>query len=173
MRPQLQPLSVRLSPDDLAFLAGLQREGCVSAGDKVRALIGEARKAADIAVDPDRMLDWASNALADARAGLRAAERAAGMHSLLVAQIYDALTSVLAQARPGAGTGAGAAELKAFEAGLVGATLDLVDIILRQAVTTSAAAYDNSVVNRLLEAHRETLLLVATRLNSSTENKGQ
>src|SRR3712207_122072 len=82
-------LSTRITDEDAAFLARLQIEGAQTPSDKIRALIGEARRRHESARDYRSALRRVAELLAPTQQELQATEHATGKHSELVRLMTD------------------------------------------------------------------------------------
>ncbi|MDP2214339.1 hypothetical protein [Phenylobacterium sp.] len=158
------PLSVRLAAEDVAFLARLEIDGTVTASDKIRALIRQARERAEEAGSFAQALTISHDQVAPALRGLRMLEQEGGLHSevaiglLTIAEEYLALA--LAAPRPGEAKPAEA--LVAHEARLVDCATRMTGLLLRWGVTPTAPAYDKAVVTRHLHSLIDLMNLIST-----------
>lgn len=139
------PVSLRLSADDAQWLASLEIPGASSPGEKLRALLREARAGAS-RTQPEDYAGWLArtSAAADGPArSLHLAEFAHGMHSELLARfstwLPEALAFCLATA-PDADTGPD--ELRAFEAGVAERLGVVAQQLLQLAVAGAPPTYD-------------------------------
>jgi len=157
------PLSVRLAGEDVSFLARLEIDGAVTASDKIRALIRQARERAEGAGSFEQALTISHDQLAPALRALRMLEQEGGVHSevaiglLTMAEEYLAL----ALATPGPGEAEPAAALVAHEARLVDCATRMTGLLLRWGVTSTAPAYDKAVVTRHLHALIDLMNLIS------------
>lgn len=157
------PLSVRLAGEDVAFLARLEIDGAVTASDKIRALIRQARERAEDAGSFEQALTISHDQLAPAMRGLRMLEQEGGVHSevavglLTMAEEYLALA--LTAPRPGETNPVGA--LVAHEARLVDCATRMTGLLLRWGVTPTAPAYDQAVVTRHLQSLIDLMNLIS------------
>src|SRR5687768_6364358 len=115
-------LSVRISDDDAAFLARTAIDGAATPSDKMRAIIGEARRYREERDDYAGCLRLLREMVGPAQDGWREAERAAGQRSELPLALLEWLTEALAFVmthvpEPEAG-GKLRSALEAFEGGL-------------------------------------------------------
>ncbi|PVM82788.1 hypothetical protein DDF65_10660 [Caulobacter radicis] len=159
------PLSVRLSEEDALFLAGLELEGAITASDKVRGLIRQARRRAETPAGWDAALAAAHDIAAPALKALRAAELASDRHSTVALALTTAVEEMLAVllAAPAELAGASPEALARHEARLVDCAARLTEQMLRWGVTPSAPAYDPTIVSRRVAALGElTRLITAT-----------
>jgi hypothetical protein len=144
----MEPLSARIPSDLYLWLAQLQVEGATTNSDKVRVLLGQLKRQHDGALDYVAAHAWARDLMGGLRESLIRAEGRTGRHSEVVSLLLDHLTSMLAlvvsQAPPSEG------DATKFEEALVRRTFAMVDTLLRQGTSSYAAAYDPTVVRRLI-----------------------
>lgn len=150
------PVSGRL-PDDLyAWLAALSLEGATTVSDKMRVAVANLKRMHDGDGDYIGALSMYRDLGRGTREHVAALEQSTGQHSEVLAALMEHLPALMAglhSAQP-----ATLAEAKRLESQLVKRTMQLAETILRQAVTTTAAAYESDVVvqnaDRLLELAR-------------------
>ena len=149
--------------EDVAFLARLEIDGTVTASDKIRALIRQARGRADGAGSFGQALAISHDELAPALHGLRLLEQEAGIHSEVAVGLMsiaeEHLALALAAPRPGESRPAEA--LITHEARLVDCAARMAGLLLRWGVTKSAPAYDKAVVTRHLHALMDLINLIS------------
>ncbi len=155
------PLSVRLSEEDTAFLAGLEMEGAVTASDKIRGLIRQARQRA---ASPDSFpvaLALSHEHLAAAVRSVRLIEEEIGAHSDVTAGLMTTAEEflALALAAPRAGD-ATLEDLVRYEVRLVACASRMTEQLLRWAVTPNAPAYDPQVVATRISAISDLMKLI-------------
>lgn len=160
------PLSVRLTEEDTSFLGRLEIDGALTASDKIRGLIRQARHKADQPDSFSGALALSHDQLAGAVRAIRVAEQETGEHSDVVIGLMTAVEEFLALAlvtpRTNAKTGRDA--LVRHEARLVDCAARMTEQLLRWAVTPTAPAYDTGVVARRLAALGDLMqLTVAAR----------
>ncbi len=150
------PVSGRL-PDDLyAWLAGLTLEGASTVSDKMRVAVASLKRMQDGDGDYIGALSMYRDLGRGTREHIAALEQHTGQHSEVLAALMEHLPALIAglhSAQPSS-----LAEAKRLESVLVKRTMQLAETLLRQAVTTQAAAYDPQVIQqnsgRLLELAR-------------------
>jgi hypothetical protein len=145
-------LSVRLTDEDAVFLSALQVDGAVTASDKVRALIREARLKAEAPADMSNALALSRTLLDGPGRALRAAEDRADARSDVAKGLMLSLEEMLALAVTAESELAAGdlAALTRFEAKLTDRAARLTEALLRWGVTPSAPAYDPKVVRERL-----------------------
>lgn len=156
------PLSVRLSEEDTSFLARLKVDGAVTASDKIRGLIRQARQRAEPVEDLPAALSISHEQLAAAVHALRVVEQDLDRHSDVVVGLMTTAEEFLALAltapRPGVSV---AEDLVRHEARLVDCAARMTDQLLRWAVTPTAPAYDPAVISRRLAELADLIRLVS------------
>jgi hypothetical protein len=156
------PFSVRLSPDDAVFLAGLDVEGAASPSDKLRALIAEARKRHEGVQDYQDCHAFLAELAAPCMRFRRALELEAGSQSEWLGPMADwlveALAYYLSHVAPLSGDGTGRKPdipagryLAAVEAGLADRALRLTERLLRLGVTSSGPFHDPALLRGRLQ----------------------
>ncbi len=142
------PVSLRLSADDARWLGSREIPGAASPGEKLRALLQQARAESE-AGEPEGYAGWLAQMTARADAPvqhLRRAEFANRMHSELLARFGTWLPEVLAFCLSEApGPDASPDELVAFEAGVAQRAGLLAQQLLQLAVAGAAPTYDPAV----------------------------
>lgn len=144
----MEPLSARIPSDLYLWLAQLQVEGAATNSDKLRVLLGQLKRQHDGAFDYVAAHAWARDLLGRLREALVRAEGRTGKHSEVVSLLLDHLTALLALAVSQAPASDG--DASQFEEALVRRAFALCETLLRQATPPSAAAYDPTVVRRLM-----------------------
>jgi hypothetical protein len=157
------PLSVRLSEEDTGFLSGLEIDGAVTASDKVRGLIRQARQRAEPVQSFPAALSISHDYLASAVRAVRVIEQEVGLHSDVAVGLMTSAEEflALALATPRAGPETTRDDLTRHEARLVDCAARLAEQLMRWAVTPSAPAYDPAVVSRRLEPLADLMRLVS------------
>ena len=152
----MTPISGRL-PDDLyEWLSTFLVEGATTLSDKMRAAVANLKRMHDGDSDYIGALSMYRDLGRGTRETISALERDSGQHSEVLAAMLEhipALMATLNAAQPRS-----VAEAQQLEETLVRRTMQMAETLLRQAVTSQAAAYDPQVVTknagRLLELAR-------------------
>lgn len=157
------PLSVRLSDDDTSFLARLEVDGAVTASDKIRGLIRQARQRAEPVETFPAALAISHDHLAAAVRAVRVVEQDLDRHSDVAAGLMTAAEEFLALAltAPRPGSADVADDLVRHEARLVDCATRMTDQLLRWGVTPTAPAYDPTVISRRLAELADLMQLVS------------
>lgn len=150
------PVSGRL-PDDLYdWLAALSMDGATTVSDKMRVAVASLKRMQDGDGDYIGALSMYRDLGRGTREHIAALEQQTGQHSEVLAALMEHLPALIAGLHSAQPTSL--AEAKRLEAQLVKRTLQLAETLLRQAVTSQAAAYDPKVIvqnaERLLELAR-------------------
>jgi len=153
----MEPLSARIPSDLYLWLAQLQVEGATTNSDKLRVLLGQLKRQHDGAFDYVAAHAWARDMTGRLREALVRTEGLSGRHSEVLNIVLDHVTTTLAMIVSNAPSDE--AEGARLEDALVRRAFALCDALLRQATTTSAAAYDPAVIRRHMTA---TIELAAT-----------
>lgn len=144
----MEPLSARIPGDLYLWLAQLQVEGATTNSDKLRVLLGQLKRQHDGAFDYVAAHAWARDLTGRLRDALVRTEGRSGVHSDVMIALLEHLNSALALTVSQAP--ADEAEAAKLEDALVRRTFALCETLLRQATTTTAAAYDPDVVRRYM-----------------------
>lgn len=144
----MEPLSARIPSDLYLWLAQLQVEGATTNSDKLRILLGQLKRQHDGALDYVAAHAWARDLMGRLRESLVRVEGQTGNHSEVVSLLLDHLTSLLALVVSQAPTSE--VDTAKFEEALVRRAFALCETLLRQGTTSHAAAYDPTVVQRLM-----------------------
>lgn len=144
----MTPLSVRIPSELYLWLAQLHVEGATTNSDKLRVLLGQLKRQHDGAFDYVAAHAWTRELMGRLRNSLVHAEGSSGKHSDIVSLVLDQLTGMLALAMSQAPADENAAA--EFEEALLRRAFALSETLLRQGSTPHAAAYDPTVVRRLM-----------------------
>lgn len=143
------PLSVRIDQEEADFIAALQIDGTATPSEKIRELLKQARLAHEGGRDYAAALNRAELFLQTARHELLRQEKALGVHSHILARLFELLpdlTATLAADFPAENS---VAALKKYEREAMWRIVRLFDGILQLAVTAKGAAYDDAVLDEL------------------------
>lgn len=143
------PLSVRISQEDADFIAQLQFDGASTPSEKVRELLKQARLAHTEQKNYDGVLTSSEQLLATARHEILTYEKELGVHSHIVARIFEALPDLMATMVADFPKTCNKAELVDFEKQAMWRIVRLMDSILQLAITGKGAGYDDTVLNEL------------------------
>ena len=142
-------LSVRLTSDEAAFLAGYTPQGATTLSEKVRTVIAEAKQRRAGSENYADSLSFTEGLMGPAMHRLREIEAAHNIHSELLLALGhwlpDATASLIANV-PSTRDKQGAEKLKKLEAMVADRVFALIEQILRLAVTGQSPCYDPSVV---------------------------
>lgn len=156
------PLSVRLSEDDTAFLATLQIDGAVTASEKIRGMIRQARQRAESPDSFPAALAFSHDHMAAAVRATRVFEESTDRHSDVTVGLMTAAEELLALALAAPRSGSAVIEdMVRHEARLVDCAARMMEQLLRWAVTPTAPAYDAHVVSRRVTTMMDLMRLVS------------
>ena len=143
------PISVRISQEDADFIAELKIEGANTPSEKIRELLTQARLAHSQTHDYSTALAAQEQFFQVARRDVLHAEKEWGIHSHIVARLFEQLPDFAATLAADLPENAQAADLKRYECELMRRIVRLTDSILQLAVTGKGAAYDDTVLQQL------------------------
>ena len=140
-------LSVRVSDEDSAFLAGLRVPDAQTPSEKLRHLIHAERDRQRKARDPVDAREMMQEVLQPARRTVLKLERHTGLRSELLTRIYDRLTELAGEAW------AGPAEedeqsLREFESQIMISAFAFVSEVLEIGLTSRSRCYDPEEYDR-------------------------
>ena len=157
------PLSVRVSPDDAAFISEVDIAGAETPSDKVRALLADARKRREGFIDYPSCRAMVQEMLAPTLQRLRAAEHREKVHSELVLELLQWMPEALAFVLTDLPDAGDRAELQAFEDGVAERLFRLIENVIRMNVTRECRGYDPSVVARRMQPVIELIEVIRER----------
>lgn len=163
MTGKMIPVSIRIPEKDAAFLAQLDVDGATTLSEKVRALIGEARRrreAGGFASEAVRNLEDIHLAQDRQR---RAQEQSLSFHSELVSYLSHWLLEThiacLTQEDWGGDPDEVRGALEQYEASLADQIFVLMDQMLRMGLTTTSRCYNPHIVSGRMEALKELIAI--------------
>ena len=143
------PVSVRITQEDADFIAELKIEGANTPSERIRELLTQARLAHSQTHDYGTALVAQEQFFQVARRDVLHAEKEWGIHSHIVARLFEQLPDFAATLAADLPENAQAADLKRYECELMRRIVRLTDSILQLAVTGKGAAYDDTVLQQL------------------------
>lgn len=142
------PLSVRIDQEDADFIAALQIEGAATPSEKIRELLKQARLSHTQQHDYAYVLDNMERFLHNAKHQILYSEKELGIHSAILARLFELLPDLVATAAdisPEIDRHA----LKQHEHHVMQRIARLTEAILQLAVTGQSSAYDAAVFQQL------------------------
>jgi len=171
MTSRTVPLSVRVSHEDADFLASLQIEGADTPSEKLRALIGEARRRqeakggfSESQSELRRVIQPLIDQVSDFEAG---SEKYSQMLHLGLEWIPEAMAELIAQRFKHTGD-LEEEHMQQLERRVADRVFRLVEGFLRLAVTDDCEGYDPQVVQKRLPRIRQLLELIRMMEQSAT-----
>lgn len=166
------PISVRVSPEEAEFIARLQIQGATTPSEKLRAIIGQARKLDEAPADFSIALMDATQSLSPVFRLLQEAETAQQRYSALVALVRDWLPDLTAYV-----TTLGlqrehldaADALETFERGLADRLIRMVESLFQQAITSQCQCYDPKVLASRQDSIRELARIILSQQDNPQE----
>lgn len=143
------PLSVRISQEDADFIAQLQIDGANTPSEKIRELLKQARLAHTQNKGYDSILTSSEQMLHTARHEILQCEKTLGVHSHIVARIFEVLPDLMATMAGDYPKTCDKTALVDFEKQAMWRIVRLMDSILQLAITGKGAGYDDKVLSEL------------------------
>lgn len=162
--PKSIPISVRLSDDDVAFLAGYEVQGARTPSDKMREILKAAREREEGVQDVAACEDLLQTMVRPAEKGLRQLQRESGIRSDFVMKLYERLPEMVAELIASApGADGDKQDLVRFEAALSAELFSLIEEIFDLGLTTPSRTYDPGLMDKKLEPILEVARLLDQR----------
>lgn len=162
------PVSVRISQEDADFIAQLQIEGATTPSEKIRELLTQARLAIDSPKSYDTMLRQMEDLLSVARYEVLQREKELGVHSHILARVFESMPDLIATLSAGGLNNASHADLCHYEKEVMWRVVRVMESILQLAVVGKGAGYDDTILNEL-----DNTLTLARIINEHREHKEQ
>lgn len=168
---QMQTISIRIPDEDFQWLLALQEPGAKTPSEKLRALVAQVRQQDMAKNDPDicsaRMRSMAQPFIE----AITSLERKTRVHSEVVSVVAERapqlmatlVSSQLSSKQP-------EKEAKEVEAILVQQCFLLFKALLRSAVTSTPATYDNNVLDLYLPDIIELANIIANKKGKEIQN---
>jgi len=147
------PLSVRVSEEDAEFIARLQFTGATTPSDKIRAMIGEARRRHEGVQDFEGALSMLEDMLAPVLRRLQNAEMEQRLHSELLSHVAHWLPELVALLLTSFSSTKRLERehLQDLESELADRVFRLIEDVLRMGITRECRGYDPAVVARRMD----------------------
>ncbi|MDO4897029.1 MAG: hypothetical protein Q3971_06665 [Moraxella sp.] len=165
------PISVRISQQDADFIANLQINGANTPSDKIRELLSQARTLHLQGQDYETSLSLAEQQLCTARHEILTLEKELGVHSHIVARIFEMLPDLMATMMADYPKNGDKSALMAFEKQVMWRVVRLMDSILQLAITGKGAGYDDGVLDELDNTLRLANLIYQNNQNSQSNTQ--
>ena len=154
------PISGRIADDLYDWLSTLQLEDATTLSDKLRVAIVNLKRMHDGDSDYIGALSMYRDLGRNTRDQISQLELQTGTHSEVLGALAEHIPALVAMMHSGQITSPESA--KKLESDLVKRSMQLAEVLLRQAVTGRAAAYDETVIT----AHSKRLLELAQIISS-------
>jgi len=147
------PLSVRLPQKDAEFIAALKAGDAVTMSEKVRHLVGEARRLSEEGASFEGVVKHTSEMLAPLKQALDTLEKDEGQRSQFLRSLLQWLPGALAtlEVVDFEDKNSLSQQLREMESKAAERTHDFLDQLARLAVTAEAPCLDKSVMHRTLQ----------------------
>lgn len=143
------PLSVRIDQEDADFIAKLHIDGASTPSEKIRELLKQARLAHEQVQDYPHALEAMERFVYAAKRRVLHAEKELGIHSALLARVFELLPDLVATVAADVAQDADAGSLREYEEKVMWRIVRLMDAVLQLAVVGKGAAYDDDVLVQL------------------------
>lgn len=157
------PLSVRIEQEDADFIASLQIDGANTPSEKIRELLKQARLAHTQPHDYAAALMAMERFLHNAKHDVLCAEKKWGVHSHILARLFEQLPDLAATLAQDLPDDVDLAMLQNYEREAMWRIVRLMDSVLQLAVTGKGAAYDDKVLQDLENTLRLAAIVKATQ----------
>jgi hypothetical protein len=149
--PKSIPISVRLSDDDVAFLAAYEVQGARTPSDKMREILKAAREREEGVQDVTSCEDLLRSMVRPAEKGLRQLQRETGIRSDFVMKLYERLPEMMAELIASApGAEKSQQDLVKFEAALSAELFSVIEEIFDLGLTSPSRTYDPALMEKRL-----------------------
>lgn len=168
---QMQTISIRVPDEDFQWLSSLQEADAKTPSEKLRALLARIRKQEAGMTSPEMCAAWMRALARPFLDTVSVHERTHKTHSDLVGFVSEwapRIMATLVSAR--LSDGASQEEALDVEAVLAQQCFQLFTSLLRAAVTTHPATYDEGVLDRYLPDIIEIADIIATRKRKELSN---
>ena len=158
----MTPISARLADDLYDWLSTLQLDDATTLSDKLRVAVLNLKRMHEGDSDYVGALSMYRDLGRNTRDQIAKLEQQTGQHSEVLGALTEHVPALVAMLHASQVTSVEAA--KKLESDLVKRALQLAEVLLRQAVTGQAAAYDDNVVSH----HAKRLLELAQLISSKS-----
>ncbi|MDO4694758.1 MAG: hypothetical protein Q4A62_09110 [Eikenella sp.] len=142
------PLSVRIDQEDADFIAALKIEGAATPSEKIRELLKQARLSHNQAHDYAHVLSNMERFLHTAKHQILYSEKELGVHSAILARLFELLPDLVATAADIA-PDIDRHALQQHEHRVMQRIARLSEAVLQLAVAGHGSAYDDAVFKQL------------------------
>ena len=170
MRPKTTLLSVRLSDEDAAFLAALDIRDAATPSEKLRALLADAREAAEARIDAASASARFQRSFEATAQAIRRFELGGQRRSALLAEALQRvpeLAGLLAAGPAAVKSGREAGAFEALEDRVAERAFALLESLLRLGVTRTAPCYTPDAIARRIDPVLELGSLILQHRNST------
>lgn len=167
--PKSIPISVRLSDDDVAFLADYEVQGARTPSDKLREILRGAREREEGIQDVSSCEELLRSMARPAEKGVRQLQREAGVRSDFVIKLYERLPEMFAELIASApGPEGEEKDLRRFEADLSAELFSLIEEIFDLGLTSPSRTYDPELMDSRLKPILEITRILEQRRQSGS-----
>lgn len=164
----MQTVSIRISNDDMEWLATLNLQGANTPSDKLRALVAQIRRQQEGAADYAAGSVWMRDLVTPLIAKLGAHENQNGAHSEVVRLVAEWVPQVMALLISETNAHDTTQRWPQLEDRLTARVFQLITAVLRLAVTQKADCYDPNVLEKYLPQVTELVNVIAANRKQTT-----
>ncbi len=170
MNTKTTPISVRISPQDAAFIAELEIGEAETPSDKIRALLKEARESRERNNELSTYLGLVRKAVNPLFDQIKEQELAENKHSELISFFGEWIVKLLSYLATLDGS---KCDLERVEAEISTRLFRLFDFIARMGITEEAPCYDPCLISNKLPPLMEILSIAETQQQRPSKKKGK
>lgn len=149
--PKGVSISARISQEDADFIGQLSVDGAETPSDKLRALIADAKRRSLGKNDYLSTLKQLEELTSPNLNHIRGAEHRDGVHSELIAELYDCLPELLAYLVSGTHADMTLEQLVELESGAADRLFRLIEAVLYMKVRRATVGYQRDNTDRLVD----------------------
>ncbi|MEJ8473940.1 hypothetical protein [Roseibium algae] len=150
--PKSIPISVRLSNEDVAFLAEFEMQGARTPSDKLRGILKNAREQAEGSQDVARCEAMLRDLLRPAERKVRQSQRDNNIRSDFVIKLYQRLPEIVADLTASAHVDVlDRDQLERMEADLAAELFSLIEEVFDLGLTSQSRTYDPQLMQEKLK----------------------
>ena len=162
------PVSVRISQEDIDFIADLQIDEATTPSEKIRELLKQARLRHEQGQDYQAVLYDCEHSLSGAKHQILQHEKTLGVHSHILARVFELLPDLMATVAADCPQTADKSALIDYEKQVMWRVVRLMDSMLQLAVTARGAGYDDGVLTELDNTLRLAQIILDTQQRSKS-----
>lgn len=143
------PISVRIDQEVFDFITNLHINGANTPSEKIRELLTQARHSYERPHNYGSMLEYTETLLHDARHTILSCEKKMGVHSAILARVFEFLPDLLATLTTELPITNSTSDLIRYEREVMWRIVRMIDNILQLAIMSKGVGYDDTVLQEL------------------------